>query len=85
MASFISPGFQRRKFLQAVGGVVAGALSTTLTQAGDLPQNTNPRAIFGDFVEPDWDQRVTITIGPQQADLVGSTDRVLQAAVDYVA
>ena len=28
---------------------------------------------------------MAITVGPQQADLVGSTDRVLQAAVDYVA
>jgi hypothetical protein len=50
-----------------------------------LPQNTYPRAISGDAVEPDWEQRVTITVGPKTADLVGATDRVLQAAVDYVA
>jgi len=85
MASYRFPGFQRREFLHAVGGLVAGACAATLTRAGDLPQNTNPRAIFGDAVEPDWDQRLTITVGPKQADLVGSTDRVLQAAVDYVA
>ncbi len=30
-------------------------------------------------------QRLTITVGPQNADLVGTTDRVIQAAVDYVA
>jgi hypothetical protein len=71
--------------LHAVGGLVAGAFSATLARAADLPQNTNPRAIFGDAAEPDWDQRLTITVGPKQADLVGSTDRVLQAAVDYVA
>src|SRR5437764_11464979 len=51
----------------------------------DLPQNTSPRTISGDFVEPDWEQRVTITVGPQKADLVGDTDRAIQAAVDYVA
>ena len=51
----------------------------------DLPKNINPRAIFGDFVEPDWDQQVTITVGPREADLVGTSDRVIQAAVDYVA
>src|SRR5262249_12955270 len=32
-----------------------------------------------------WDQRVTITVGPKDADLVGTTDKVLQAAVDFVA
>src|SRR5262249_24764819 len=49
-----------------------------------LPINRNRRAIFGDGVEPDWDQHVTITVGSRKADLVGSTDRVIQAAVDYV-
>ncbi len=85
MTSFRSPGFQRREFLHAVGGLVAGAFSAALVRAADLPKNTNPRAVFGDAVEPEWDQRLTITVGPEQADLVGSTDRVLQAAVDYVA
>jgi hypothetical protein len=51
----------------------------------DLPENTDPRAIFGDFVEPDWDQHMTITVGLKEADLVGTSDRVIQAAVDYVA
>jgi hypothetical protein len=56
-----------------------------LTRADDLPKNTNPRAIFGDSVEPDWDQRLTITVGSEKADLVGTTDRAIQAAVDYLA
>src|SRR5207237_3058117 len=34
---------------------------------------------------PDWKQRLTLTVGPKKADLVGATDRVIQAAVDYVA
>jgi len=76
---------QRRQFLQTVSGVVAGAFGAALARAEDLPKNINPRAIFGDSVEPDWDQRVTITVGPKKADLVGTTDRVIQAAVDYVA
>ncbi len=77
--------FARRQFLQTIGGLVAGAFGATLTQAQDVPKNTNPRAIFGDSIEPDWDQHVTITVDSRQADLVGSTDRVIQAAVDYVA
>jgi hypothetical protein len=48
------------------------------------PPVTQPRATSGDAVEPNWDQRLTITVGPRKADLVGSDDKVIQAAVDYV-
>jgi hypothetical protein len=65
--------------------LVAGASASKLARADELSRNTNPQAIFGDAVEPDWKQRVTITVGPKDADLIGSTDRVIQAAVDYVA
>src|SRR5947199_7929477 len=77
--------FRRRHFLQTMSGLAAGAFGAMLARADDLPENANPRAIFGDRVEPDWDQRLTITVGPKKADLVGTTDRVIQAAVDYVA
>jgi hypothetical protein len=80
-----SSNFRRREFLRTVGGLLAGAFGATLVRAEDLPKNTNPREIFGDSAEPDWDQRVAISVGPQKADLVGTTDRALQAAVDYVA
>src|SRR5262245_10066967 len=76
--------FQRRQFLGTIGGLMAGAFGTDLIQADDLPRNANPRAIFGDSAEPDWDRRLTITVGQKKADLVGTTDRVIQAAVDYV-
>jgi len=47
---------------------------------------TNPRATDGDErFEPDWDERLTVTVGQKQGDLIGSDDKVLQAAVDYVA
>src|SRR5205807_6929390 len=63
----------------------ASASSALLARADDLPKNTHPRAIFGDSAEPNWDERVMITVGPKDADLVGTTDQVLQAAVDSVA
>src|SRR5438552_8351142 len=75
----------RRQFLQLASGLAGGAVGALLARADDLPKNTNPRAISGDAVEPDWKQRVTLTVGPEKADLVGTTDKVLQAAVDYVA
>ncbi len=77
--------FGRRRFLQTLSGLAAGAVTTGLAPADDLPENANPRAIFGDRVEPDWKERLTLTVGPKKADLVGNTDRVIQAAVDYVA
>src|SRR5207253_2702056 len=79
------PRFQRRQFLRTVSGLAAGAFGAILSRAGELPKNTNPRAIFGDSTEPDWKQRVTVTVGPKKGDLVGTTDRVIQAAVDYVS
>jgi len=77
--------FERRQFLRTASGLAAGALGAVLARADELPKNTDPRAISGDSVEPDWRERLTITVGPQKADLAGATDRAIQAAVDYVA
>src|SRR5262245_26337296 len=82
---FIPQRFQRREFLKTVSGLAVGACGAMLARSDDLPKNTNPRAIFGDSAEPHWKQQVTITVGPKEADLVGATDRVIQAGVDYVA
>jgi hypothetical protein len=74
----------RRAFL----GAAAGGLAVGLAEASPAgrPPVTRPRATSGDeAVEPDWEKRLTLTVGPKEADLVGATDKVLQAAVDYVA
>jgi hypothetical protein len=75
----------QRSFLIPAIALALGAFLWLPTRGDDLPKNTNPRAIFGDTAEPDWRERVTISVGPEKADLVGTTDRVIQAAVDYVA
>jgi hypothetical protein len=47
---------------------------------------TNPKATDGDGVaEPDWEKRLSISVGPKKADLVGTNEKALQAAVDYMA
>jgi hypothetical protein len=46
---------------------------------------TTPRATSGDAIEPEWDQRLTLTVGPEKADLVGSNEKAIQAAVDSIA
>ncbi|HVX12964.1 MAG TPA: right-handed parallel beta-helix repeat-containing protein [Pirellulales bacterium] len=77
--------FNRRRFLLA-GGALAAVGVAFGTGAEEPPPVTEPRATSGDdVVEPDWKEKLTITVGPGEADLVGKTDRVLQAAVDYVA
>lgn len=45
-----------------------------------------PRATIGDFSsQPKWEERLTVSVGPANADLVGTDERVIQAALDYVA
>ncbi len=78
-------GIRRRQFLRTAGCLAFGVLGARFAWAGETPRNTNPRAISGDPVEPDWRQRLTITVGPGKSDFVGTTDRVIQAAIDYVA
>jgi hypothetical protein len=73
----------RRLFLASSCALLPVAAQTQSPQA---PPVTRPRATAGDDVEPNWEQRLTISVGPSgKADLVGSDHRVIQAAVDYVA
>ncbi len=71
----------RRLFLTATPALLAAAADTR----PQAPAVTRPRATSGDPVEPDWEQRIKITVGPGKADISGSDHRVIQAAVDYVA
>ncbi len=73
----------RRGFLATTGALLS---SYSFSAAGEPPAVASPRATDGDDAhEPDWDQRLTLTVGPKNADLVGRDDKVIQAAVDYVA
>ncbi|MEE2990284.1 MAG: hypothetical protein VX715_06700, partial [Planctomycetota bacterium] len=76
-----SSQLDRRAFLAAT------ALGTSsLLAAGPPPRVTNPRATDGDEkFEPQWEKRLTLTVGNKKGDLVGTDDKVIQAAVDYVA
>ena len=73
------------RLLLVIAIVFVVGLSRTPADDG-RPKVTSPRATSGDSaVEPEWDERVTITVGNTEGDLMGSTERVLQAAVDSVA
>ena len=76
-----TPFASRRHFLAS-----SGLLMTGLALAGKRPPVTNPKATDGDGVaEPDWEKRLSISVGPKKADLVGTNEKALQAAVDYMA
>ena len=80
----------RRQFLRGAATVLTGSAALPVMwrnlQAGDPPPVTEPRASSGDSAhEPDWQERLSITVGPRDADIVGADHRALQAAVDYVA
>jgi hypothetical protein len=77
--------WDRRQFLGATAGLALGAAEAGPGQADERSLVTRPRATSGDAVEPAWEERLTIRVGPQKADLTGSDDKVLQAGVDYVA
>jgi hypothetical protein len=62
----------RRGFLSVATGALAGAAQAPL------------RSTAGDASEPDWTARLTLTVGPSKADIVGSNEKALQAAVDAV-
>jgi hypothetical protein len=81
----------RREFLRAAGGLGLCACAFGRAEARyDESQQTpgvpaDPRAIAGDPVEPAWDELLTITVGQRDGDVVGGTDRAIQAAVDFAA
>jgi Right handed beta helix region len=79
--------FQEARPLVSFWALIGLCLCTgPALHAAPAPAVSYPRATSGDTaVEPDWSQRLTVRVGPEQADLIGTTDRVLQAAVDYVA
>jgi len=75
----------RRSFLAAAGTLAVAGVGLR-TSAAERPFVKSPRATDGDSAfEPNWDERFTLTIGQKSGDLIGKDDRVLQAAVDYVA
>jgi hypothetical protein len=76
----------RRDFLRTAAGLFAASALPPVLRGDDRPKVTRPRATSGDTaVEPDWEERLTVTVGPEKARLIGTDEKVIQAAVDYVA
>jgi hypothetical protein len=82
MAEITAGKPDRRHFPAASTGLLAGLVASEHARADDQPSPTHPRATSGGPVEPDWSQRLTVTVGPARADLVGTDHGVPQAGVD---
>ncbi len=78
----------RTNLLQFLPLVALATASVTAegTDEDSRPTVTSPRATSGDSaVEPSWEQRLTISVGNRDGDLMGATEKVLQAGIDSVA
>ncbi|HET9177660.1 MAG TPA: right-handed parallel beta-helix repeat-containing protein [Terriglobia bacterium] len=76
-------GFTRRGFIGAAATLAGSAFAVpgvASEQDGTMPAAA-PSTAAG---EPRWDA-LSVTVGPQKADLVGASEKVIQAAVDYIA
>jgi parallel beta-helix repeat protein len=83
MAGISTLRLTRRGFLGSLSA--ASAACGLRARAAEPPPVSHPRATSGDAVEPNWSQRLSLTVGRARADLVGADHRVFQAAVDYLA
>ncbi|MCA9038954.1 MAG: right-handed parallel beta-helix repeat-containing protein [Planctomycetaceae bacterium] len=78
----------RRSFLGTTALVAGASLLNGIRpgNSAERPEVTDPRATSGDAKhEPDWENRLTLTVGQEEGELTGRSDKVIQAAVDYVA
>jgi hypothetical protein len=78
----------RRLFTANLFAGACGVAGMRHCSAQDPPRVTNPRSTDGDERhEPAWDELLTITVGVRggEGDFSGTTERVLQAAVDSAA
>ena len=81
----MAPFWNRRTFLKSAASTLLAASSFSAS-AAERPPVLDPRATSGDSaIEPAWDERLSITVGHDNADINGATEKAIQAAVDYLA
>src|SRR5262249_25126649 len=72
-------GPDRRDFWWTAAGLVGAsgaAAAAPEAPTDDKPPAASPRATSGDAAGPKWQQRLTVTVGPRDADLAGKDDKV---------
>lgn len=88
------PQSWNRRNLLRNAWAIAGVGSSSIVSFGQDPKTgldgrppvRNPRATSGDRKsEPAWDERLSISVGPRDADIAGTSSQAIQAAIDYLA
>jgi parallel beta-helix repeat protein len=80
------PHLNRRAFVCTATGLLGAGILRGRLSGQERALVRNPRATSGDRrTEPNWDERLTVTVGQEKGDVVGKTDKAIQAAVDMVA
>lgn len=83
--------FSRRRLLAWSAAVAAGSCGKLFGEddaslIDRVVSGPEPRQTSGDTVtQPDWEKRLTVTVGQDRGDLMGKSHQVIQAAVDYVS
>src|SRR5262249_12546293 len=78
----------RRRFLAVTAAAAASGQKSARSGDDPRPRVTDPRATDGDDVfEPNWSDRLTLTVGNggKDAHPSGRDDKVIEAALGYVA
>ena len=83
MARSDGPKYSRRGFMGAAAILAGGALARP-GKARGISSAAAPLNPAAGTSEPKWNA-ISVTVGSHQADLVGSNEKVIQAAVDYIA
>ncbi len=86
LASVVSSPSRRRFCQWAAASLAAANVSSACLKADPPLEVSNPRATDGDDrFEPNWSERLTVTVGTQSGDFVGKDHRVIQGALEVVA
>ena len=85
MSNALHP-LDRRHFLGTASATIALSVTAASSESADRPPVKVARATSGDSAsEPAWDEKLTLSVGPQKGDLIGGDEKPIQAAVDYLA
>jgi len=65
--------------------ILAGSALARPGKADEQPGSAGIPVAPAVTAEPKWDSLMSVTVGPARADLAGTDEKVIQAAVDYIA
>lgn len=71
--------------MSTVPAVLAGSVLAEAAEHGEMAATAAAPTTAAIPEKPKWESHLSITVGREKADLVGADEKVIQAAVDYMA